>query len=117
MGETLAAPMAAADWHGMSTKDLVFLVGALADVSNFYQLGESLQQGMVIKNALTRSLMGICGDDPAFQRNDGGAAISSSNPRFVGISQGSVLGGAFLTQSPDIDRGALLVGGATFSLH
>ena len=70
---------------------------------------------MVIKNALTRSLMGICGDDPAFQRNDGGAAISSSNPRFVGISQGSVLGGAFLTQSPDIDRGALLVGGATFS--
>jgi len=115
MGETLAAPMAATDWHGMSTKDLVFLMSALADVSKFYQLGESLQQGMVVKNALTRSLMGVCGDDPAFQRNDGGPAISSSNPRFVGISQGSVLGGAFLTQSPDIDRGALLVGGATFS--
>ena len=115
MGETLAAPMAATDWHGMSTKDLVFLVSALADVSKFYQLGESLQQGMVVKNALTRSLMGICGDDPAFQRDDGGPAISRNDPRFVGISQGSVLGGAFLTQSPDIERGALLVGGATFS--
>ena len=42
-------------------------------------------------------------------------AISSSNPRFIGISQGSVLGGTFLTQSPDIDRGALIVGGANFS--
>ena len=115
IGEALGVPMAATDWHGMSTKDLVFLMGALADVSKFYQLGESLQQGMVIQNALTRSLLGVCGDDPAFQRNDGGPAIAPTNPRFVGISQGSILGGTFLTQSPDIDRGALLVGGANFS--
>jgi hypothetical protein len=33
----------------------------------------------------------------------------------VGISQGSILGGTLLTLSPDIDRGALIVGGAAFS--
>ena len=115
LSESLAMPMAATDWHGMSTKDLAFLMGALWDVSDFYMVGENLQQGMVIQNALTRSLMGVCGLDPAFQRNDGGAAILDRDPRFIGISQGSVLGGTFLTQSPDIERGALLVGGATFS--
>jgi hypothetical protein len=115
MSESLAMPMAATDWHGMSSKDLGFLMGALWDVSSFYMVGENLQQGMVIQNALTRTLMGECGADPAFQRSDGGAAILNRDPRFIGISQGSVLGGTFLTQSPDIERGALIVGGANFS--
>lgn len=107
--------MAATDWHGMSGKDLLFLAGALTDVSDFYMLGENLQQGMIIKNALTRSMLGSCGDDEAFRRADGGPAINPNDAKFIGVSQGSVLGGTFLTQSPDIDRGALIVGGANFS--
>ena len=107
--------MAATDWHGMSSKDLVFLAGALNDASNFYMLGENLQQGMIIKNALTRSILGVCGDDEPFLRADGGRAANPNDAKFIGVSQGSVLGGTFLAQSPDIERGALIVGGATFS--
>ena len=107
--------MAATDWHGMSSKDLLFLAGALSDVSNFYMLGENLQQGMLINNALTRSILGVCGNDEPFLRNDGGRAAATTGAQFIGVSQGSVLGGTFLTQSPDIERGALIVGGANFS--
>lgn len=115
IAEREAFVMAATDWHGMSNKDLVFLAGALNNVSNFYMLGENLQQGMIINNALTRSILGVCGDDEAFLRADGGRAVDPNDAKFIGVSQGSVLGGMFLTQSPDIDRGALIVGGATFS--
>jgi len=104
----------ATDWHGMSSKDLVFLVEALWDVSNFYMLGENLQQGMVIQNTLTRTMLGKCGLEDALRRADGGPSIDPETRYFIGVSQGSILGGTFLTQSPDIDRGSLIVGGAAF---
>ena len=59
--------------------------------------------------------MGGCLGDPGFLNDSGESAVDSETGEFVGISQGSVLGGTFLTQSPDIDRGALIVGGANFS--
>ena len=115
LAETTGRVMVATDWHGMSTKDLEFLVGALWDVSDFYMVGENLQQGMVIQNTLTRTIMHGCAGNEGFLNDSGDLAVSSESGEFVGISQGSVLGGGFLTQSPDIDRGALIVGGANFS--
>lgn len=115
LAETTGRVMVATDWHGMSTKDLEFLVGALWDVSDFYMVGENLQQGMVIQNTLTRTIMHGCAGNEGFLNDAGTSAVSSESGEFVGISQGSVLGGGFLTQSPDIDRGALIVGGANFS--
>jgi hypothetical protein len=115
LAETTGRVMVATDWHGMSTKDLEFLVGALWDVSDFYMVGENLQQGMVIQNTLTRTIMHGCAGEEGFLNDAGTSAVSSESGEFVGISQGSVLGGGFLTQSPDIDRGALIVGGANFS--
>ncbi len=106
--------LAATDWAGMSQKDLPFLATALADVTRFYRIGEMLQQGMINQIALTRSLIGRCKDLPEMT-SDGAPLIDPSRRWFLGGSQGSILGGAYLTLSPDIDRGALIVGGAGFS--
>jgi hypothetical protein len=115
IGEDNGLVQVATDWHGMSSKDLVFLMTALWDVSKFNMLGENLQQAMVIQNTLTRSMLGTCGLEDAMLRADGGRSIDPETRYFIGVSQGSILGGTFLTQSPDIDRGSLIVGGANFS--
>jgi len=108
------AVMAGTDWAGMSQHDLSFLATALSNASEFYKVGEMLQQSMINQIALTRTLMGRCQDHPAFS-GEQGSFIQEVEPYFLGGSQGSILGGTFLTLSPDIHRGALIVGGAGFS--
>jgi len=115
IGEDNGMVQVATDWHGMSSKDLGFLMSALWDVSKFYMLGENLQQAMVVQNTLTRGMLGSCGLEDAMLRADGERTIDPETRYFIGVSQGSILGGTFLTQSPDIDRGSLIVGGANFS--
>jgi hypothetical protein len=114
VAESQGVVLASTDWAGMSTKDLGFLALALADVSKFYRVGEMLQQGMINQIALTRSLLGVCKELPELTA-DGTPLIDPEHRYFIGGSQGSILGGAFLPLSPDIDRGALIVGGAAFS--
>lgn len=105
---------AATNWAGMSAPDMTALAGALADVSQFYKMGEHVQQGMVNQITLTRTMLGACRVAPEMTA-DGTPLIDPDRRYFVGGSQGSILGGTFLTLSPDIDRGALLVGGNNFS--
>ncbi len=105
---------AATNWAGMSSPDMNALAAALADVSQFYKMGEHVQQGMVNQITLTRSMMGACRLEPGMTA-DGTPLIDPAQRYFVGGSQGSILGGTFLTLSPDIERGALLVGGNNFS--
>jgi len=105
---------AATNWAGMSAPDMTALAGSLADVSQFYKMGEHVQQGMVNQIALTRTMMGACRLTPEMTA-DGTPLIDPDRRYFVGGSQGSILGGTFLTLSPDIEQGALLVGGNNFS--
>jgi hypothetical protein len=105
---------AATNWAGMSSPDMTALAAALSDVSQFYKMGEHVQQGMVNQIALTRTLLGACRLAPEMTA-DGTPLIDPDRRYFVGGSQGSILGGTFLTLSPDIERGALLVGGNNFS--
>ena len=87
---------------------------ALTDVSLFPHLGEMLQRGMVNQIALTRNMVGRCGEHPEFSR--GGRKLFDPDIRyFIQGSRGSILGATFLALSPDIDRGALVVGGSGFS--
>jgi hypothetical protein len=113
--ESFARVMAGTDWAGMSTSDLPFLATALADISKFYLVGERLQQSMINFIALERTLPGVCGRDPAFANALDLPAIAPAPKYFIGGSQGSVLGGTYLTLSPDVERGALVVGGSDFS--
>lgn len=113
--ESFQQVMAGTDWIGMSTSDLAFLATALADISRFYLVGERLMQAMINFIALERSLPGVCAQDPAFANALGLPAIAPAPKFFIGGSQGSVLGGTYLTLSPDVERGALVVGGSDFS--
>lgn len=68
---------------------------------------------MIGQVALTRSFLGPCRDLPELQV-EGVPVYRPDEAYFVGISQGGILGGTFLTISPDIERGALLVGATNF---
>ena len=115
LADDFGAVLVGTDWHGMSSKDLIFLGEALADVSTFYLLGENLQQGMINQLTLTRSMLGACRGLPEFANATGESAIDPQDSFFIGGSQGSILGTTYLTLTPDIHRGALIVGGSTFS--
>ncbi|MGM0576370.1 MAG: hypothetical protein ACQEXJ_11625 [Myxococcota bacterium] len=115
VAEDYGQVIVATDWAGMSKKDLGFLATALVNLSDFYMVGEWVEQGMINQIALTRTFLGACGEEAPFRAADGGPVIQPTEPHFVGGSQGSILGGTLLTISPDISRGALIVGGATFS--
>ncbi len=103
----------ATDWQGMSRPDLLTVASALAELSDFTKVADRLMQGMVGQLTLTRSFLGPCRDLPEMQMN-GGSVLNDDPPTFIGISQGGILGGTFLTISPDITRGALLVGATNF---
>jgi hypothetical protein len=103
----------ATDWQGMTRADLITVARALADLSGFSAVADRLLQGMVGQVALTRSFLGPCRDLPELQVH-GAPAYADDEAYFIGISQGGILGGTFLTISPDITRGALLVGSTNF---
>jgi len=114
LANQLKAIAVGVDWAGMSRSDLLFLATALADISKFYMVGEMLRQAMINQIALTRTVLGKCRNLPAFQK-DGKTLIDPKRPYYIGVSQGAILGGTYLTLSPDIKRGVLLVGGTHFS--
>ncbi|TNE51852.1 MAG: hypothetical protein EP343_03045 [Deltaproteobacteria bacterium] len=102
------------DWDGMSRKDLTFLATALGNPSKFYMVGEMLRQAMINQIALTRTVLGKCRGMKEFKKDDK-ELIDPKQAFFIGVSQGAILGGTLLSLSPDIKRGALLVGGTHFS--
>lgn len=103
----------ATDWQGMTRADLVTVARALADLTDFSSVADRLLQGHVGQMALTRSFLGPCRDLPELAVH-GAPPFRPDEAYFVGISQGAILGGTFLTVSPDIDRGALIVGATNF---
>ncbi|MFC1482253.1 hypothetical protein ACFL51_00445 [Myxococcota bacterium] len=108
---------AATNWAGMSSNELGFLSTALTDISQFYRVGEHVQQGMINQITLTRSMLGVCHDLPEMTADGTPIIDPEIDPLFVGGSQGSILGGTLLTISPDLDVGALMVGGGELLLH
>ncbi len=112
----------ASDWTGMSSKDesaiYTMLLGGL---NRFEIIPERSQQGFVEMLCVNRMMAGTFAHDPLMQ----GIAASSGEPvsfidptrrYFYGNSQGSILGGAYVALSPDIQRAVLGVPGAPFNL-
>ena len=108
-GQDYEAVFVATDWQGMSRPDLITVASALSGLAGFTEVADRLMQGMIGQVALTRSFLGPCRDLPELEIG-GQSVLNDDPPTFIGISQGGILGGTFLTISPDITRGALLVG-------
>jgi hypothetical protein len=106
----------ATDWLGMSAEDIPNTVGILTDLSQFPQLADRTQQGMLAFLFLARLLVSPTGfvADPAF-RADGRPLIDPGAVFYDGNSQGGIMGGAVVALSTDIRRGALGVPGMNYS--
>ena len=111
-----ATVIAGTDWDGMSSEDVPTLATVMLNSSNFPNMTERLQQGMINQIALTRTLAGVCRTCAELSADDGTPLIDPEALYFAGGSQGGIYGGTLLTLSPDIDRGILFVGAANYSL-
>ena len=114
MSNRFGVVMAGTDWDGMSSEDLLTLGVLLMDASKFPNMTERLQQGMINQIALTRTLAGVGRTLPELCA-EGSELIDPGELYYAGGSQGGIYGATLLSLSPDIDRGALFVGGANYS--
>jgi hypothetical protein len=115
----------AMDWEGFAEQDLGTVISALADMSNFKKLVDRMQQGFVNFMYLGRALIHPDGlaTDPAFAFDNGDgtqpaidtSAGADTRLRYMGVSQGAIMGGALTALEPDADYGVLNVTGMNYS--
>jgi hypothetical protein len=111
----------ATDQIGMSSGDLPNTARILADISDFPELGDRVQQGLLNELYLGRTMIHPDGlsSHPAFHV-DGTAGspsvLDTSHLYYEGNSQGGILGGALTAVAPDFNRAVLGVPAMRFSL-
>ncbi|GIK77647.1 MAG: hypothetical protein BroJett022_13370 [Actinomycetes bacterium] len=125
LGNTHGIMDCATDEIGMSNSDIPNTIGILGNMSDFPELADRLQQGMLNGLFLGRLLVNPQGfiSDPAFRVDDTGPVdgsnppvIDTSNLYYNGNSQGAIFGGALTAVAPDFTRAALGVGGMNYSV-
>lgn len=109
----------ASDWTGMEERDSTALAAAIAgNASNFSVLPEGTFQGFVEYMAVLRLARGPLAEDPVSQFDVDGTLVPTIDPEnfgYYGISQGGILGGAYVAMSPDIERAVFGVTGGPYS--
>jgi hypothetical protein len=105
----------ATDWQGMSEDDITTVAIALSEVGSFPSTGERLMQGMINNLVMIRSFRGACRTMDAFLV-DGEPVIDDGESYFLGISQGGIFGATVMALTPDVSKGALLVGSMNYPL-
>lgn len=110
------------DWIGLSESEATGIgasaaaVEAVKDVNKFPWVGDRLQQALVNFMALVRVAKSIAADPQALLPNGSSALAAPFVVQYYGISQGGIMGMAFMAYSPDVPRGVLQVGGSAYSL-
>jgi len=106
----------AVNWTGMASADSTAIALMIVnDPSNFAMIPERLMQGYMEALLAERMLTGPLAQDPLLTV-DGTSLIDPKRVWFLGVSQGSVLGGGFAAYSPDVSKVVLLVPGTPFTL-
>jgi hypothetical protein len=105
------------DWTGFSVPYLNEVISTIADLSDFAEIPDGLQQGFLNFHYLGRLMRHSQGfvSHPAFQVA-GHAAFDTSNLFYDGNSQGGIMGGGMTASAPDFQRAVLGVPGMNFSL-
>ncbi|MEZ5156917.1 MAG: hypothetical protein R2718_12520 [Solirubrobacterales bacterium] len=125
LGNTHGIMDCATDEIGMAGSDIPNTIGILQNMSDFPELADRLQQGMLNGLYLGRLLIHDQGfiSDPAFRVDDSGPVdgtnppvIDTSNLYYNGNSQGAIFGGALTAVAPDFTRASLGVGGMNYSV-
>jgi hypothetical protein len=111
--------LVATDWTGLSKYEGLDPDGsqaagaAVGDMNKMPWIGDRLVQALVNGMTLARTAKAIA-KDPALQL-EGEVVVDTSRVDYYGISLGGVMGSALMSVSPDLERGALNVGGAGWS--
>jgi len=113
--------LCATDEIGMSSSDLPNTAGIIRDLSEFPELADRLQQGLLDELYLGRVMIHRQGfsSHPAFHVNGTlgtPSVIDRSQLYYDGNSQGGIMGGALTAISPDFTRAALGVPAMRYSL-
>jgi hypothetical protein len=123
LGQTHNFVICATDEIGFSSSDIPNIAGnILPDLSNFPELTDRVQQGLLNELFLGRLMIRADGlvSDPAFHVDpaDPGSAptIDSSRLYYNGNSQGGILGGALTAVAPDFTRASLGVPAMNYSV-
>ncbi len=125
LGNTQNIMDCATDEIGMSDPDTFNTIGILQDMSDFPELADRLQQGLINGLYLGRLLNNNDGfvSEDAFRVDDESPAgpgnppvIDTSRLYYNGNSQGAIFGGALTALSPDFTRSSLGVGGMNYSV-
>lgn len=104
------------DWWGMSKVDREHLINVMiGDLPNLLSYTDRVHQGMANQIALTYAVKAGLKDVPELSVG-GKLLFDPAQIYFYGISQGHILGGVYLALAPNIERAALSVGGAGWSL-
>jgi len=104
----------ATDWYGWSTSDYDTVIDMLVDPAYFEYQADRLQQAMVNKISMIRTIKGVCSDIPELYSGET-KLVDTDEVYFMGYSLGGIYGPTLIALSPDIDRGVLWVGGSGFS--
>ena len=122
LANTYGFVLCATDEIGMAGADLGNTAGILADLSNFPQLADRLQQGLLDEIFLGR-LMGMTSgfsSDVAFHADGttlgSNPVIDTSELYYQGSSQGGIMGGALTAVDPDFTRSVLNVPAMNYSV-
>jgi hypothetical protein len=101
------------NFSGMSQEDLVNDAEVSADLSQFPEIADRLQQGILDFTYLGRAMIHPQGfsSNPEFA-----SRIDTKRLFYAGASLGGIIGGALTSVAPDFDRSALIVPGLRFSL-
>ena len=125
LGNTHGIMDCATDEIGMANADIGNTIGILQNMSDFPELADRLQQGMLNGLYLGRLLVSPQGfvSEDAFRVDDEGPVdetnppvIDTSNLYYNGNSQGAIFGGALTAVAPDFTRASLGVGGMNYSV-
>jgi len=107
------------DWTGMTFADAPEVALSVAtDISGFSVLPEGTFQGFVEKMAILRLARGALAQDAALSIDVGDSPVSLIDPdrfAYYGISQGGILGGAYVGMSPDLTRAGFGATGGPYS--
>ncbi len=114
--------LCATDEIGMASEDIPNTVGILGDLSDFPELADRLQQGLLNELFLGRLMLNPAGfsSDPAFHADGlttgSQDVIDHARLFYDGNSQGGIMGGALAAIAPDFTRAALGVPAMRYSI-
>lgn len=110
------AVLFAIDWWGMSRADTANILDAIGNrPTQALAFTDRVQQGMANQIVFSAAIAGPLRALPAFADQAGAPLYPAKSTRFIGISQGHILGGMLAAVHPELTRVALAAGGAGLS--